>query len=121
MADYDWRPEYKSRAERQIADFLVGRRIPFIYEKPTAVMDGSKLKIWYPDFSLQYGVLIEYFGVVGSRDYTDKARHKLRVYHDNHLDVIPLYPSDMIPQWRDNLLRRLESILDGRMRDLRRG
>jgi len=39
------RPQYKSRVERQIGDLLTNRRIPFIYEKPTAVMDAGKLNL----------------------------------------------------------------------------
>ena len=66
MEDYHYfqksrRPEYKSRVERQIGEFLAERQIPFIYEKPTAVMDRGLLRIVYPDFSLQCGLLIEYF------------------------------------------------------------
>lgn len=114
------RPEYKSRMERQIGDFLESRRIPFMYEKPTAVMDSGKLKIWYPDYTLHCGLLIEYFGVTGDRDYIDSARHKLRVYQENQFDVIPLYPPDMIPEWRSNLVRRLEAVLDRRIQDIRR-
>ena len=38
-------PQYKSRAERQIGDLLAEHQIPFIYEKPTAVIDGKHTKI----------------------------------------------------------------------------
>lgn len=114
------RPEYKSRAERQIGEFLDSRRIPYIYEKPTAVVDAGKLKIWYPDYSLQCGPLIEYFGITGDRHYMDSARHKLRIYQENQYDVIPLYPADMIPQWPNNLLSRIESLLERRLQDIRR-
>jgi len=105
------RPEYKSRAEREIGKYLSGQRIPFVYEKPTAVMDSGKLKIWYPDFSLHHGLIIEYFGVTGNSDYIASARHKLRVYRSNLYDVIPLYPADMVPAWQDNLMRRMETLL----------
>lgn len=113
------RPQYKSRAERQIADFLDSRRIPYIYEKPTAVMDAGKLKIWYPDYTLQCGPLIEYFGVIGDYDYINSARHKLRVYQENQFDVISLYPADMVPQWPQNLVARIESVLERRIQELR--
>ena len=114
------RPEYKSRMERQIGDFLDSRRIPYIYEKPTAVVDRGLTKLWHPDFSLQCGPLIEYFGVTGDPGYIVSARHKLRVYQENQYDVIPLYPPDMVPQWRSNLLRRVEAVLERRLQGIRR-
>ena len=114
------RPEFKSRTERQIGAFLDSRHIPYIYEKPTAVMDAGKTKIWYPDYSIQCGPLIEYFGITGDRHYMESVRHKLRVYQENQYDVIPLYPADLIPQWQDNLLRRMESVMERRIRDFYR-
>jgi hypothetical protein len=124
MDDYhysqsDRRPQYKSRMERQIGDFLAYRQIPFIYEKPTAVIDDGKTKIWYPDFSLQYGMLIEYFGVNGERDYIERTRHKLRVYQSNQLDTVPLYPSDIISGWQERLVDRIGFTLENRLRALR--
>ena len=98
--------------EREIGGLLTDRRIPFVYEKPTAVMDAGKLKVWYPDFSLQYGLIIEYFGVNGERDYINRTRHKLRVYQANQLDTIPLYPSDIIPAWQGRLIDRIGSALE---------
>ena len=114
------RPAYRSRAEREIGEFLDSRHIPFIYEKPTAVMDAGQFRTWYPDFALQCGPLIEYFGVTGDRHYLEGARHKLRVYQENQFDVIPLYPADVVTQWPDNLLRRIESVMEGRLRDIRK-
>jgi len=112
-------PQYKSRVERQIGNLLADRQIPFIYEKPTAVMDDGKLKIWYPDFSLQAGLLVEYFGINGEQDYIQRTRHKLRVYQANQLDTIPLYPSDIIPNWQGRLIDRISSALESRLRALR--
>ena len=43
---------YKSDGERRIADFLNKKNIPFTYEKPLAVVDDRKTRIFYPDFSL---------------------------------------------------------------------
>jgi len=112
MDDYHYlqtgrRPEYKSRVERQIGDLLAERQIPFTYEKPTAVIDDGKFKVWYPDFSLQYGLLIEYFGMKGDKHYTEQARHKLRIYRENQFDTIPLYPPDIIPGWQNHLIDRI--------------
>ena len=113
------RPNYKSRVERQIGDMLTERRIPFIYEKPTAVMDRGLLRINYPDFSLQSGPLIEYFGVMGDRNYMEQARHKLQVYQANQFDAIPLYPSDITPGWENRLIDRIGHTLENRLRILR--
>jgi len=113
------RPEYKSRVERQIGDFLAERQIPFIYEKPTAVMDRGLLRIFYPDFSLQAGLLVEYFGVNGDDRYAEQARHKLSVYRDNQLDTIPLYPPDIIPGWGDRLIDRIGYPMENRLRNIR--
>ena len=124
MDDYHYlqsgrRPEYKSRVERQIGDLLAERQIPFIYEKPTAVIDDGLTKIWYPDFSLQCGLLLEYFGVNGNKEYIEQARHKLRVYRENQLDTIPLYPPDIIPGWQDHLIDRIGYTLENRLRAVR--
>lgn len=113
------RPAYKSRGERQIGDLLNDRRIPFIYEKPTAVIDKGLTKIWYPDYSLQCGLLIEYFGMNGDQSYMKQARHKLRVYHENQYDVIPLYPPDLTGPWERSLLDRIGFALERRLTDYR--
>lgn len=113
------RPQYKSRVERQIGDLLTERSIPFIYEKPTAVIDSGLTKLWHPDYSLQYGLLIEYFGVTGDQSYTKQARHKLRVYHENQYDVIPVYAPDITGPWERNLLDRIGYVLERRLSDYR--
>ena len=110
-------PQYKSRTEREIGQLLTSRRIPFVYEKPTAVIDDGKFRVYYPDFNLQYGLLIEYFGVNGERDYIERTRHKLKVYQENQLDTIPLYPQDIIPGWQEHLLDRIGTALETRVRE----
>ena len=113
------KPEYKSRGEREIADCLNQYGIPFVYEKPTAVIDSDKLKIWYPDFSLNCGLLVEYFGVNKNQEYAERTRHKLRVYKENRLDVIPLYPQDISGTLQTTLLNKIDSILEKRLIDFR--
>jgi hypothetical protein len=112
------RPKYRSSIEREIGDYLVQHNVPFIYEKPTAVMDRDLLRIVYPDFSLQYGLLVEYFGM-GDHSYIEQARHKLKVYRENQYDVIPLYPPDITKGWQDNLLERIGGTLERRLIDYR--
>lgn len=113
------RPAYKSRIERMIGEFLDSQHIPFMYEKPTAVMDRGQCKLWYPDYSLQCGPIIEYFGIVGDPSYQDRTRHKLSVYKANQYDVIPLYPVDIVSGWPENLLRQIEGVLKQRISGIR--
>ena len=55
---------YKSNGERKIADYLIECGFAFSYERPVALLDGEKTKIWYPDFYLDdYHILIEYLGM----------------------------------------------------------
>ena len=110
---------YRSRAEWNIANLLDQYNIPYIYEKPTAVVDSGKTKIWYPDYTLGYGFLIEYFGINGSQGYRDRTRHKLKVYEQNQIEVVPVYPNDMEGRWQERLLRRIDDRLENRLSDYR--
>jgi hypothetical protein len=93
-------PRYKSRAEREIGSLLTQHNIPFIYEKPTAITENNHVKLWYPDYSLQCGPLIEYFGMTNDINYLRTARRKIKVYEANQYDVIALYPHDMTGNWQ---------------------
>ena len=110
---------YKSQAEWNIANLLDQYSVPFVYEKPTAVVDSGKTKIWYPDFTLAYGPLIEYFGINGSQGYRNRTTHKLKVYEQNQIEVIPMYPRDMEGHWRERLLKRIDNRLEYRLNDYR--
>lgn len=110
---------YRSRAERLIAGLLDQYGLPFIYEKPTAVTDHGQVRIWYPDFTLSYGLLIEYFGIHGDSDYNRRTQHKLNVYRENQFDVLPLYPSDLSCGWQSHLLSRIDGVLETRVADYR--
>jgi hypothetical protein len=110
---------YKSEGERRIAGFFEAVGIPFEYEKPVAVVDAGKTKIWYPDFTLtDYGmILVEYFGVNGSEDYERRTRQKMRVYEANRLAVIPIYPQDFKRDWKGQLTSNIYGILERRIED----
>jgi len=102
---------YRSRAEVAIAEFLKEQKIDHIYEKPTAVIDDGKTKIWYPDFALKGGILIEYFGVRGNSEYYIRSAHKRRVYRANQFTLISLYPTDYKRAgWKQKLLKRIHQI-----------
>ena len=110
---------YKSRPEYQIAGLLDKYGLPFVYEKPTAVVDAGKTRIWYPDFTLAYGPLIEYFGVDGDRGYAARTAHKLKVYRQNQIQVLPVYPRDLAGRWEDRLLKQVDKALDRRLQHYR--
>ena len=103
---------YKSRGERKIAGLLYRYGIPFIYERPVAVQDAGKTKIWYGDFYLSCGLLIEYFGIDGEQSYRERTKHKLHVYAQNGINVIPVYPQDLEGRWEERLLARIDRSLD---------
>ena len=93
--------------EYQIAGLFEKYKIPFIYEKPTAVIDSGKTKIWFPDFTLPYGIVIEYFGVGKNKDYENRTHHKLKIYKENQIPVISLYPKDITRYWKLALLSKI--------------
>ncbi|OVE73925.1 hypothetical protein BVX94_02300 [bacterium B17] len=111
--------KYRSKPERDIADLLTKYDIPFIYEKPTAVVDDGKTKLWYPDFTLAYGLLVEYFGVNGNQGYRDRTKHKLKVYRENQIPVLQLYPQNMQGNWEPKFLSRLDKTLENQVKDYR--
>ena len=106
---------YRSWNEHRIAGLLDQYGLPFIYEKPTAVVDTGQVRLWYPDFSLSYGLLIEYFGFQGSDDYDRRTRHKLAVYEQNQIPVVALYQQDMGRGWDDRLLQKIDGVLEQRL------
>ena len=106
---------YRSHAEGLVGDLLDRYGLPYIYEKPTAVMDNGQVRIWYPDFTLAYGPIIEYFGMYGNADYDRRTEHKLKVYRHNQMDVVPVYSRDLSRGWEDRLLKRIDGTLESRL------
>ena len=108
---------YRSKAEAMIASFLDERRLSYEYEKPTAVVDDrGAVRIWYPDFTLlEYGVLVEYFGVVDDCDYDRGIEKRIEVYRRNGYPLIDLYPSTLKENWRGYLLSSVDNVLVSRL------
>ena len=106
---------YKSWGEYRVAGLLDQYGLPFIYEKPTAVVDSGQVRIWYPDFTLPYGILIEYFGITGDSQYDLRTQHKLRVYDHNQFDVLPVYRRDLGRGYEGDLLGRIDRTLENRL------
>jgi hypothetical protein len=109
-------PAYKSKAEIQIARLLDREGIAFRYEHPLAVIDRSKTRIWYPDFSLSgYGMIIEHFGMNDDPGYRKRAEHKMRVYRENGIDGVFLTEESFRGDWPTRIMGQIEGILQGRL------
>lgn len=83
------------------------------------MQDGGKTKIWYPDFYLSCGLVVEYFGIEGSHDYRKRTEHKLKVYARNGIPVVPVFPQDLKGAWQYRLLARIDRTLDKIVADYR--
>jgi len=109
---------YKSDGEKRIGDYLQERNINFSYERPVAVVDNGKTKLWYPDFFLDdFHVLIEYLGMNGNQESAKINDYKRGVYRANRFDVIEIYPSDFRGNWQDKIDGRIRNTLERRVRD----
>lgn len=106
---------YKSWGEHRIAGLLDHYGLPFIYDKPTAVVDSGQVRLWYPDFTLSYGLLVEYFGIQGDPGYDRRTAHKLQVYQENQMDVIPLYRRDLDRGWEHRFMGQIDARLEQRL------
>ena len=108
---------YKSDGERRIGEYLTDTGIGFTYEKPVAVVDAGKTKVWYPDFYLDHHIVIEYLGMNGNPKNALINEHKRKVYQENKLDVIEIYPEDFQRNWKDILNKGIYETLEGRLSD----
>ena len=109
-------PPYKSKTDIQIAKLLDRERIAFRYEHPLAVVDRSKTRIWYPDFSLSdYGMIIEYFGRNDDPGYRKRTEHKMRVYRENGIEGVFLTEESFRGDWPARIMGQIEGILQGRL------
>lgn len=104
------RNHFKSEGERKIAYFLDNHNIRYQYEPGVLVNTHyNKARLWYPDFYLpQFGTYIEYFGLVGKKDYDEGIKHKLSAYRQMGLDVIPVYPWTFTDDWQKYIMTELE-------------
>jgi len=106
------RIHFKSEGERKIARFLDDNSIRYQYEPAVLVNDlYDKLRIWYPDFHIpDLATYIEYFGVVGKKDYDEGIKTKLSVYRQMQMDVIPIYPKMFREDWQGHIINELDKI-----------
>lgn len=100
----------RSRAEKLIDDKLFSLGVEHILEKKIA---GKRYKCdWYlPDFD----IYIEYWGLCGRKFYDKRKEKKIKIYRDNKLNLLSLYPNKT-----DKLERKLIPLLTTRKeRDFR--
>jgi len=109
---------FKSEGEGQIAHFLEGNSIRYEYEPGVLVnAEGDRPRIWYPDFYLpEFGVYIEYYGMVGEPDYDRGVKVKESVYSRNSMDVIPVYPWMLSKNWKGYIMNKIERSIAERHR-----
>jgi hypothetical protein len=100
---------FKSRGESKIAKFLADNNIRYHYEQGVLIEPGDqKSRIWYPDFYLpEFGMYIEYYGIVGDPDYDKGIKAKESAYSRMGLDVIPVYPDMFEKNWKKYLIDKI--------------
>jgi len=109
-------PAYRSKAEVQIARLLDREGIAFRYEHPLAVIDRSRVRIWYPDFTLpEYGMIIEYFGMNDDPGNRRRAEHKMQVYQETGIEGVFLTEESFRGDWPARVVGQIEGILRERM------
>ena len=81
----------KSRGEKRIGDFLFEHDIEFKYERPFRF----KSKKIYPDFFLpQQELIIEYYGLLGNKEYEDEILYKYDFYSKSKYHLLELKTDD---------------------------
>ena len=99
---------FRSEGERRIAATLGQYGIPFVYDQPVTLRYQDRTRAFRPDFYLpEFNLYIEYYGRVGNQNYDLRTIDKQTAYAANNLNVIPLYPWDLIQDWPNYLLDRL--------------
>jgi len=103
-------PPYRSRGEAQVGRLLDRFGIPFYHEHPTLIYDRGRHRLWLPDFTLPTidWLVIEYAGMPDVPEYMAGIRHKERVYRENWMRAMFLYPNDLRgPRWPEALIERV--------------
>ena len=105
-----------SVGEKQIARMLSRYSVRFFYEYPVAVIDRGKVRVWYPDFWLpDFGVAIEYNGVVHDKDYAEGVEHKKAVYGGLGLACVYVGADDLQGSWPKAILGQIRNALVERL------
>ncbi|MFC1806125.1 hypothetical protein ACFL09_04005, partial [Planctomycetota bacterium] len=105
-------PPYLSRGEVQVGRLLDRYGIPFFYEYPVLVLDRGRHRVWHPDFVLPSygGLIVEYAGMPDVPEYMAGIRYKERVFRENGVPALFLYPWDLREDsWEAKVLARIGS------------
>ena len=110
------RPAYRSKAEIQIARLLDRERIAFRYERPLAVIDRSKTRVWYPaDSRADCGMIIVHLCMNDDPGYRKRTEHKMQVYRENGIEGVFLTEESFQGDWPARIVGQIEGILQGRL------
>jgi len=114
-------PFFKSEGERRIGYFLDTNSIKYQYESGLLVNAADeKTRIWYPDFYLpEFGSYIEYYGLVGRKNYDRGIKTKELIYSKMGLDVTPVYPWMFAENWQDYIMKELKRSTIRKYRNLK--
>lgn len=97
----------KSQQEAMIDNYLFGKNIKHIYEKPFPI-DGNPEHDLHPDFYLpELDIYIEHFGITGNKNYEDTKDYKLSIYKKAGITLICTSSED-INNLSANLERKLK-------------
>lgn len=89
----------RSKAEKQVADYLHDQEIDYVYEQ-TIVLGRKKRKIKYDFFLPESKIYIEYWGLEGAsgdigKQYVERKEEKIKLYDKFNLKLVSLYPEDL--------------------------
>lgn len=113
--------DYKSEGERVIAQVLDSMKIRYEHEAGVLINNRNYQRIWYPDFKLSdYSIYLEYFGITRNPNYDSQTRHKLDIYTQNGIDVIPVYPETLQTDFDRYLLDEIYTSIHSRLTGLER-
>ena len=70
----------------------------------------QKQRLWYLDFYLpEFGMYVEYFGIINNPDYDKGIRTKRKVFSKMGMDVIEIYPQMFAENWKGYILNKIEA------------
>ncbi len=106
--------EYKSNGELQIAMFLTDMKINFRYEKKFLIEDTNGMdRIVYPDFwLLEYGIMIEFWGMEGNKSYDDTMELKKNAYFKERLELISIVREEINSgKFKKKIIKEVKQII----------
>jgi hypothetical protein len=84
-----------SLPEKIITDFLIDSNIDFDKDVPYSKIIQSFSKKYRTDWVLFDGTIVEYFGVMGEKEYDKKTLEKIKICYRNNLNLVILKYEDL--------------------------